>query len=364
MNTLKAYLNRLGSANTVLAVIILANSSAGRGVIKKLVRFLYELYGPLAPHLPIRAISFDSPAHVDTEPGDVSAADGSTPLADFRNYKDYTVGEISDRAMERSTTEYIARRMEHLQRTMSSAHGCSQDVNFGYGCFIASVPEREALWRNAILATKDEARLAACERAGVRVLSSRRVVVFDTENLPGSTGRSGFIPNLVLGHHIARQVGTELAPYLLPLTASASVSGSPATMRHNCASGVLEAGFAASPSADQCVLHTFDGRTISYQNGPIIDGFIPSAISSEYQAAASREQLEWRLAFQLAVLICTPAFQEIQKLVTDARRKNTLHAEHGFPFIWRLGLSRRFCSAELNGAIFRDEARRHLLQTI
>ena len=365
INTQKLYLNRLGALHTILAAILVANSSAGRAALKQLVGLLWDLYGPMTPHLPVKVVSYDSPNHVDTGDADLSdAGQTSSPIAEFRNYKDFTVGEIADRAMERSGTHYIARAVSHLPRNLSSAFGCSQDPGFGLGCMVASVPEREQSWRAAILATKDEDRLAECARNGIKVIISRRTPVIDIDNLAGSTGKSAIVPNLLLGHYKAEQIGAELAPMLFGLLSSASVSGDPAAVRNNAAAALLETAFAASPLSGNCVLRTFDGREITYTRGPVLDAIIPVAISSEYQAASSRDQLALRVAFQVLVLLCTPAFLEIQKLVTDARRKAVNQPQDGFPFVWRLGLSRRFCSEELSKAVVLDEASRYLVSKI
>jgi len=361
MNTQKLYLNILGALRTILAAIVIANSSAGRKALKQLLSLLWDLYGPMTPHLPIKLVSYDSPSHLDTGSTDLEPGDSASPIAEFKNYKDYTVGEIADRAMERPSTQYIARAMDHLPRNLSSAFGCSQDPAFGLACMVASVPEREQSWREAILAAKDENRLAECARNGIRVLISKRIPVFDLDNLAGSSGKSAIVPNLVLGHSKAEQLGAELAPMLFGLLASASMSGDPAAVRHNTAAAILETAFAASPHSGKCQLATFDGRLITYSKGPLLDAIAPVAVSSQYQAAASRDQLTLRVAFQVLTLLCTGAHLEIQKLVTDARRKATSQPQDGVPFIMRVGLSRRFTSEDLSKAVVLDEAKRYLV---
>jgi hypothetical protein len=219
-------------------------------------------------------------------------------------------------------------------------------------------------WRKAILATRDETRLATCSRNGIKVLISRRIPVINIDNFAGSTGKSALVPNLVLGHHVAEQLGLELAPLVFGLLSSASVSGDPAAVRKNTAACIIETAFAASRHADQCVVRTFEGREIKHTKGPVIDAIVPVAVSSDYQAATSRNELGLRIAFQVLTLLCTPALLEIQKLITDARSKAINHPQDGFPFIWRMGLARRFCSEELNHAVTVEEATRCLINKI
>src|SRR6266446_5526686 len=88
MNTQKLYLNRLGALRTILAAVIFANSSAGRAALKQLVGLLWDLYGPMTPHLPVKIVSYDSPNHLDTgNTGLTNADQTSSPIAEFRDYR-------------------------------------------------------------------------------------------------------------------------------------------------------------------------------------------------------------------------------------------------------------------------------------
>jgi len=186
------------------------------------------------------------------------------------------------------------------------------------------------------------------------VLQTKPIINVRFVNGAGSTGTGAemvdaMMTKLEMSHH-----GLSVVTHQFVLLPSAGAAVNAQAARANAGKLLLESAMAAEHPG-RISLSTLDGQTLRYTGAPLVDTITPIGVTSEFLAAATRQELAARLALLALTFITTPLLAASEEQFADSKAAQG-DRRHGLPVFRRLGFARCFVHHQRNDEIARAAA--------
>jgi hypothetical protein len=325
---------------------------------------LYAIFGEFAANLPVAIIGHDSAAATKSVPVALPGCEPRPiPPGLIHQYTPYSLAALQEKFASVKATQLLAEQLAALPAVETSDDGCCQMGVYGKALFVANLQQIREVWSAAILKTREAEKIAACRNHGLQIVQSQEVRVLRICNSGGSTGQGAEVCDALLAKTIAKGKGLRLKQDLIALQPSCNESVNESALKINSGKFWLEA-ILAKTAPGKIRLDTLENKTIRYtESDGIYHSLIPFAVTSAYQSAATRDEIELRIAATLLAWITSPYLK-----FSDLEYADVLSAEqdhtYGAPALRRAGFVRTFHCPDLNREIMKDAALAHALEIL
>ncbi len=318
--------------------------------------FLEVNFPELAEKRPIALIGHDSAGNTKNNRVSLPGCEArSAPPGLITTYTPHSVQQLRERCAAVRGTQSLADQLGKIPAADTSSRGCAQQASFGKALYLANLQEIREAWHAAVLIPREAERIASCRNLGLRVVQTDEIHVLRVVTAGGSTGESVDVLDAMLAKSIAKEKGIRLKNHLIAVLPSCCSSVTEDVMRANAGKFILEAALAVK-HPEKIALHTLDGKTIQYTDGPIYDSVIPLGVTSSFQAAANRDEMAARLAL-LALTFATTSFVGWSDEAFADALATQRDGRYGAAIFRRIGMTRAFVSKDLNRQIMTSAAR-------